>query len=162
MPNWCSTRVEITGDVNKIFRLEQNINEWSQTDVVENGFVRWLGNVVQNSGIGSYDDYSCRGYITDMYSCVNNEDKTASLCIYTDTAWVPMLDMWFDIVAKYIPEAELQYSAEEPGNEIYVTNMPEYDGKYIFDILNQAKLIINTNPNMNYPRTHWLKFLQTL
>ena len=137
MPNWCSTRITINHEnVDELKNLEALINECTRTNYMENGFgLKWLGNIVGNSGIGTVDtkkstDLRCRGSLTYMELYDNQ------LTIDTETAWVPMLEMWVKLLEKYLPDAELIYMAEEPGCAIYCTNDPTLVGKYLIDSWN--------------------------
>jgi hypothetical protein len=100
---------------------------------MDNGFgLNWLGNIVGNSGIGTVDenpetDLKCRGNIQYM------ERTDNQLIIDTETAWVPMLKMWVKLLDKYLPDAELIYSAEESGCCIHNTNDPCLIDKYYID-----------------------------
>ena len=134
MPNWCTTRITINhDDENKLKEFEKLINEWTSKNYMENGFgLQWLGNIVGNSGIGTIDknletDLRCRGSITWI------ECDDYQLLIDTETAWVPMLKMWVKLLEKYLPDAELIYSAEECGMGIYSTNDPCLKDCYIMD-----------------------------
>jgi len=137
MPNWCGTHITINHeDANKLEQLYNLIEEWTSKNYKENGFgLNWLGNVVGNSGIDTSDenkDFSvrCRGSITYM------DFDGGQIIIDTETAWCPMLKMWIKILEKYLPDAELTYTAEECGCEIYYTNDPCIVGKYVIDSWN--------------------------
>lgn len=134
MPNWCSTNIEIIHDnPNVIETLYKKIEQWTGNNCVENSFgTSWLGNVVVGAGLCTADEVAhtnirCRGSICymDLY-----HDR---IMIQTETAWAPMLRMWQLVVDKYAPEAEIIYTAEEPGCELYTTNDPTLVGKYIID-----------------------------
>ena len=134
MPNWCNTNITINHESEtEIEKLEKLINEWTSRDYMENGFGNnWLGNIVLGSGVGTVDtdketDLRCRGTIIDYYRIENQ------LIINTETAWVPMLQMWVKVLEKYLPDAELIYNAEECGFDITCTNDSDLVGKYILD-----------------------------
>ncbi len=134
MANWCSTQITINHEnENKLEELENKINEWMNPKDTSDFGNSWLGNIVINSGVGTVDenantDCRCRGSVIDMYRSGNE------LYIYTETAWVPMLKMWTRLLDKYLPDAELLYSADECGCEIYSTNDPNVVGRYVIDI----------------------------
>lgn len=130
MPNWCSTEIYINHeDDEKLKELYNKIEYWTSKDWVENGFGHnWLGNVVEGSGIGTYEEYRCRGSIVYM------DISSGQITISTETAWCPMLKMWQAVVDKYLPDAEIIYTADECGCEIYYTNDPYYVNKYYVDI----------------------------
>jgi hypothetical protein len=134
MPNWCQTRITINHeDENKLKELESNINKWISYNHKENGFgLNWLGNIVGNSKVGTVDenpetDLRCRGWVDYMQY---NDNQ---LIIDVETAWSPMLKMWVKVLEKYLPDAELIYTAEECGNELYCTNDNAMNKEYIID-----------------------------
>jgi len=134
MPNWCYTNITINHEnETEVEKLEKLINEWTSKNHMPNGFDnKWLGNVVLGSGVGTVDtdketDLRCRGTIIDYYRTGNE------LVISTETAWSPMLKMWVKVLEKYLPDAELIYSADECGFDINDTNDPDLVGKYILD-----------------------------
>lgn len=139
MPNWCNTEIHIIhDDTEKLNKLSDLISEWTSKDYCENGFgYNWLGNIVGNSGIAKWtDDFHtdsgesirCRGSL--IYYEVNGN----SLNITTETAWGPMVRMWVLVCEKYLPGAQIYFTAEECGNCVYETNDPDYIGKYNIDI----------------------------
>ena len=134
MPNWCLTKILIThNNENELKVFDKLLDQWTSRDYMKNGFGHnWLGNIVLGSGIGTVDtnsetDFRCRGTIDykDLY-----KDE---LTIETSTAWSPMLRMWVELVNKFIPNADITYTAEEPGCGIHYTNDPDLEGKYILD-----------------------------
>lgn len=132
MPNWCYTQITISHDDQKeIDKLYNLIEDWTSTNYKQSDFGNyWLGNIVGNSGIDTWDgDFKirCRGRLCDF----NKSEK--ELCIATETAWSPMLQMWLKILERYSPDAQLIYTAEEPGCCIYVTNNADLENKYIID-----------------------------
>ena len=131
MPNWCCTNIKISCNEEKEARkLFESLEKWTSKNYKENGFGKsWLGNVVLGSGIGTVDtdektDIHCRGSITYM----DIEDKDVLLT--TETAWVPMLSIFYGILSKYDIDADIIYTAEEPGCLIYATNDPDLIGKF--------------------------------
>lgn len=137
MPNWCYNYITINNeDKKELEKLNNLIEEWTSKDHVENGFgLNWLGNIVGNSGIDTWDEEKhnfssgtrCRGTLVEY-----NLDEE-ELLITTETAWCPMIQMWIKILEKYSPTSSLVFDAEEPGNEIYVTNDDYYRGLYYID-----------------------------
>ena len=147
MPNWCSTNYtfNFTSAAKAFCDL---VDSWCH-DVAENGFGKcWLGNIVVNSGIseivaGSEESfliephYECRGRIVFM------DWADESVNIYTETAWGPMHDMWKAIVEKYVPDANVIYSADECGCGLYQTNDPCLEGKYVVDIMGDDNRVLD-------------------
>ena len=129
---------DLSREREKLNALWQKIDEWTSAIFCENDFgADWLGNVAGHSGIATWNDgfytedgpLSCRGSITD---CSLDDD---GLCIYTETAWVPMMQIWKRVCDKYLPGAEIVFDASEPGGELYQTNDAELIGKYSIDVL---------------------------
>lgn len=138
MPNWCCTNMHIyCDDTEKLNNLNSLIDEWTSKDYMDNGFGHhWLGNIVLGSGVGTVDtnketDLRCRGTLLYKDIC------GGELIIETETAWSPMMEMWTKIVDKYLPNADLFYTAEEPGCGIFYTNDPDYVDKYVIDSWNE-------------------------
>ena len=141
MPNWCSTEIKIRhDDKKKLEEFYDKIVEWTSKDYSENGFGNnWLGNVVGHSGIAEWDDnkngmltkngqyISCRGQITSL-------DMDEEITIWQEDAWGPNVLLWVKVLLKYLPDANLIYTATEPGCGVYMTNDPDMKGYYMVDI----------------------------
>lgn len=132
MPNWCLNCITIIGpSVDATKNFYNLIEEWSSKQFCDNRFgLNWLGNIVGNSGIDNPEDgkIECRGRMTYIYY-----DNKREIQIDTETAWGPMNEMWTSLIERYLPDGEFYYTAEEPGNEVYLTNDPDYIEKYYFD-----------------------------
>ena len=133
MPNWCYTNIVINHhNKTKLEELSKKIIEWSHKDFCDNGFHDgWLGNIVGNSGIANpldKDSPRCRGTLTSIYY------EHEQINISTETAWAPMMQMWVMLCNKYLPDADIWFSAEEPGCELFESNDPDVIGKYYIDI----------------------------
>lgn len=145
MPNWCYTNINIYhNDKNKLKDFFDKVEEWRQKSYLPNDFDKytlgWLGNIIGNSGLAKWgkrkdgrEDFipniSCRGSLQAF------ELHDDSININTETAWGPMLEMWKLLCDKYLPGAEIYYTAEESSNELYQTNDPDVIGKYYIDIV---------------------------
>ena len=161
MPNWCYTTITINHeDENKLKELENKINELTSYNYTDNGFgLKWLGNIVGNSGIGTINenpetDLRCRGSITYI------ENFGEQIVIDTETAWTPMLRMWVKLLEKYLPDAELIYSAQECGCEIYSTNDPCMVGRYMIDIWDYDE--IGMEPECDATESFVVELLQNM
>ena len=144
MPNWCYTNITIChNDKNKLKDFFDKVEEWIKKPYKTNDFdtysLGWLGNIVGNSGLAEWkvkengrEDFvpsiSCRGSLQTF------ELHENSINIDTETAWGPMLEMWRLLCDKYLPGADIYYTAEESGNGLYQTNDPNVDGTYYIDI----------------------------
>lgn len=156
MANWCDTQITIFDEnVDKLKELYENINKWTSKEYSKSGFGEsWLGNVVIGSGIATYDeekriwipDVSCRGGINNIQ--FNEQDK----CIFItqEDAWGPNYEIWQDVLAKYLPNAQLIVTAVEPGCELYGSNDPTIIGNYNVDIWND-----DNYPELNDFEPEW-------
>lgn len=138
MPNWCYTRITIQNeDIGELEKFNLLLEEWTSKNYIENGFGKnWLGNIIGNFGLDEWDENNrefksnipCRGRITYF------ERSSNELLIDTETAWSPMLEMWYKLVDSFIPGSTLIYSAEECGCGIFETNDTSLKDKYYLDI----------------------------
>ena len=119
MPNWCSTRYRLTGE--GAVKLNNLIEENKRSEK-ENW--DWLGHIVRQLG-GDEGKLYCRGWISDY------ELKDDELTIYCETAWGE-LNEWREFVNEKL-DTHIYYIAEEPGNEVYVTNEPDFEYWYQVD-----------------------------
>lgn len=155
MPNWCYTDISIIhNDENKVKALYEKIKEWTSKDYAENGFGNyWLGNVVEGSGICHYDDVRCRGII--QYLAFDGSIKLS-----TETAWVPMLKMWSMVCDKYLPDADITFTAEEGGCCLFASNDPDMIGKYYIDVYNPPEEFKDEEPVYDATEDFTIEFLQ--
>lgn len=124
MPNWCFTSVQIEGPEKEILHLRDLITEWISTESdIENGFGKgWLGNIARKAGL-DWEKVECRGAINDFTGTVfDTSSGNKAFAFDTETAWVPMNDMWYFILDTYAPNCQYWYIAEEYGNGIWETN----------------------------------------
>ena len=144
MPNWCYTNITIYhDDEEKLKAFFNMVEEWRKKPFKKNDFdlytLGWLGNIVGNSGIAEWkeredgrEDFvpniACRGSLQTFELHGNR------ININTETAWSPMLEMWKLLCDKYLPEADITFTAEEPGNCLYQSNDPDVVGKYCIDV----------------------------
>ena len=149
MPNWCSTNYTFNfTSAEKAKAFYDLVDSWCH-DVAENGFGEcWLGNIVVNSGISEIVAGSEKSFLIEPYyecrgSIVFMDYGSNRVNIQTETAWSPMHDMWKAIVEKYAPDAEVIYSADECGCELYLTNDPCLEGKYIVDIMEDPDRVLD-------------------
>lgn len=136
MPNWCYSQFAFTGKKESIFDLFDKIEKFTSQpryDGSEPGPYqfgnKWLGNIVGGFG-GDPDVTKCRGEIVDF------DLKDDVLFVTTETAWVPMLDMWEDIILDKYPDVSFVFTAEESGMGIYVNTDTEhrfFKEKYLID-----------------------------
>lgn len=128
MPNWCSTKIEFTGTTADLADFHDKIVKYTTTELASSGFGKdWLGNVLHGFGLGDRIDSEhnrirCRGSISDISDINIWADKT-SFTVWTETAWVPMVHMWYVIIEKYYDNRiSVHWIAEEEGCGYYATN----------------------------------------
>ena len=150
MANTCFTTITITHkNERKVKDFFEKVDTWAKKGYLDNDYNRpnidywWLGNIVGNSGIAKWTkkengdsdfvpNIRCRGMLTRL------ELNGNQIIIDTETAWSPMLEMWQLLCQKYLRGAEIYYTADEGGNELYQTNDPDMIGKYYIDIIDNV------------------------
>ena len=159
MPNWCSTNITIYSDKeNELKNLYEKIKLWISKDYMENGFGHtWLGNIVLGAEIGTVStdvktDVRCRGNIVYM------DYQDGQIVIDTETAWVPMLEIWRKVLEKFLPDAQLFYVADEPGCELYCSNDAYYNNLYYVDAFDFEEDVSQYDASPDYV----IKLLQRL
>ena len=150
MPNWCINYININSKNKEgLKKLYNKIEEWTSKDYKKNDFGHnWLGNIIGFSKIDSMKDgefinVRCRGRLDYM------ELTTDSLVITTETAWSPQIKMWKMIIDKYLPDAEVIYSAEECGDCLYLTNDPALINSYNITVYDSEELKRLTDVNIS-------------
>ena len=149
MANTCFTTITILhDDKDKLKDFFEKVDKWAKTEYVKNGSdcpdadVWWLGNILGNSGLSKYVDDDGKGHWSPNIMCrgtLNSmELQEKQININTETAWSPMLEMWKLLCDKYLPNAEIYYTADEGSNELYQTNDPDMIGKYYIDIVDDV------------------------
>lgn len=137
MPNWCITDIRISSENRQgLKRLYEDICRWTAPGsrfIPDQGFGKnWLGNIVGFSGIGVPDSGKgprCRGRL--VY--IDFEDGE-QITVSTETAWCPALKMWDMLAEKYLGGSySIIFTAEEPGEGLYLTNDPDYIGNFNVD-----------------------------
>lgn len=170
MPNWCYTNITIYhNDKEKLKAFYKKVDEWRQKPFKKNDFdlytLGWLGNIVGNSGLAEWkmrengrEDFvpniNCRGSIQTF------ELQDNHICINTETAWGPMLEMWRLLCEKYLPDAEIYFTAEESGNGLYETNDPDVIGTYYIDIWDPPEEFEEETSEYEADEDYVISFLQ--
>lgn len=170
MPNWCYTNITIYhNDEEKLKAFFNKIEEWRKKPFKENDFdtytLGWLGNIVGNSGLAEWktrengrEDFvpniACRGSLQTFELDGNR------INISTETAWCPMLNMWQRLCDKFLPDAEIWYTAEESGCGLFWTNDPGIVGKYYIDLWDVPDEFAEETPDYEATEDYTIKFLQ--
>lgn len=146
MPNWCWTTIKFRGAEEEVKKLYDLIDRSMQDNLpavtLDNGRVvsesdfgdRWLGNCLYMVGIDVLaDEYAglrCRGEISDYFSPEKVDDEWF-IEVFTETAWVPMVQMWKVIIDKMgLKTIKLSFCAEEEGNALYWIYDPDEISNY--------------------------------
>lgn len=58
--------------------------------------------------------------------------------VMTDSKWTPCPNAWEDIAKTFDENVIVYYEAEEPGQEIYASNDPDYVGRFIIDVCDDS------------------------
>lgn len=143
MPNWCFTAVTVRADdENETKQIYDKLNKWlvEDKDYQSDFGDKWLGNLAVHSGVlDSYDEIddspiACRGHIEDM--TLDDDSIYIAMC----TAWGPMLEPLYRAIEKNfgLDGITITYTAEEPGNHLYITNDDEFVDKYLVEIDEEA------------------------
>ena len=140
MPNWCYTNIsfnsENKSDLEKLYNFIEKAtsNKSKYTDVSDFGS-NWLGNVLLECDLMTLDDVKnntvpCRRRGSIIYVDITDDQ----VIVDTETAWVPMMQVWQKVVEKLnLDDVDIIYTAEEPGCELYWTNDPVVDGTYMIE-----------------------------
>ena len=134
MPNWCRTEIRYLSDNKKsLSDFEKKLNEWKEQETYYLETLALKSSVAQKKDNRIIDEEGhevyCRGQITDI-SLENDY-----LYIEIWEAWSPHLRIWDLLRKKYLPNAELLFTADEEGEDILFTNDSSYEGIYCIDIL---------------------------
>lgn len=131
MANNCYTTILLRNTPVKITALDEALKGAKNTEKKPFGGI-WLGSLLIYMGypdkdVGEGRICRCRGRIMD-YTVHEGE-----INLYTETAWVPMLQTIKCFADRYAPNTEIYYRAEEPGCGLYWTNDLRYVGTYYVD-----------------------------
>lgn len=140
MPNWCYTNISFNSEnknsLKKLYDfIERAISDESKYAKVSDFGSNWLGNVLLECDLMTLDDVKndkvpcrCRGSIIYVDK---NDDQ---VIVDTETAWVPMMQIWQMVIEKLeLDDVDIIYTAEEPGCELYWTNDPAVEDDYMIE-----------------------------
>lgn len=123
MANWCNTNYVVVGTEKEVKDFYQRLKKiLNNSEALKSDFGNlWLGNILDNFGF-NWKDINCRGFIDDFDFGVNKENQGLTVTFSTETAWVPMNEVFDKIFKEHYPSLRYYYSAEEIGCELYETN----------------------------------------
>jgi len=150
MPNWCSTTMFFySKNEEKLVDFKNKLTDvYNSGETIRNDFGNgWLGDFVNTLLAPEFNTEienspRCRGSITDPPDWEIYETSSYSyFCFNTETAWAPMVKMWWLIIQKHFPdEIYIAYTAEECGWGIYVNYDPDnlfyFDKYYLYYCIN--------------------------
>ena len=132
MPNWCSTTIAFEGKDAYVFH--QKLEEWCTPVSGIGRDYPWLGHVAINSRVCSVDNYEDSAYNLRGKIVYMTDADAEEFRIDTETAWGPEVRLFAEIIKKYNFDLKINFTAEEPGLGVFVSNDPEYVGKYYLDL----------------------------
>ena len=150
MPNWCYTKITVTGDETVIKKINDAFDAARTREFAKKAFracveadrrysaykdkrmsdfgTNWLGNFLHYAyrDASVWSEVDCRGRIIDT-SLYGN-----ALDIDIETAWGPQLEAIMSLIESVAginnPNLNISFFSEEPGNAFYATNQPELIG----------------------------------
>lgn len=129
MPNWCDTTYRCVGDKENVKKLYdaamKSFNPPANWKSLSNE--GWLGYIVMELG-GDYKNVYCRGWLYQEPQ-LSEDGETVTIC--ANTAWTETNE-FREFICNTL-KLDVYYVAMEPGCDYYMTNDPEYDGKYFVD-----------------------------
>ena len=144
MPNWCFTHVTFySKNKENVVDLHAKLMQYSSVSYDKKVEKSWLGNILLNAGVGTYDEILadkygyCRGWLDDIGD-VEQSDGYYSFYITVQDAWAPHTEPFYHLLDKlYGHEVKMAYVGEEPGCEVYVkydpNNLYYADCEYVVD-----------------------------
>lgn len=123
MANICINTITILNDdFEALSQFDAKIEEWSKGN-------KCLGEILKKA------DIEAEG-INLKTDFVSHECNDGSLTIHTESAWNPSVQAWLLLAEKHLKgfsEDNLFFRSSECGFGIYLTNDPDFIGKYIID-----------------------------
>lgn len=154
MANICMNNIKVYSSPDNIQKLYDLLEDWRKRTFLD--FVRQddVLNILYQAEIGAeaqtiedietkgykLEDgkfYRGRAYIVDIFPPTEpNLQELSYMEISTDSAWEPDISVWKRICNKFLGsyKYELFFESEEPGNNIFVTNDPNFIDRYYFEI----------------------------
>ncbi len=147
MANSCITEITFTGSQEEIVKLHDEVLK-SISGTGSSVSDSWLGNILIHVGLSNLIDNSenmvlCRGCIVDV-----GDVEGEGFYIVTETAWEPMLKMWY-VVIKALGLSTINFCAvsEAPESDFYQIYDP--CGLGIYDSSQVYVNVISGNPDLD-------------
>lgn len=124
MSNLCCTNITFKGNKADIEDLYEKLNSIFKKNQEFN--YCWLGHVVSAFGLNP-NKIKCRGEIVHIAEEVNPWGDLFHFEIITETAWMPMTEMWDSIIRKNYSSITYVFLAEDSDEEIHINTDLERD-----------------------------------
>lgn len=134
MPNWCSSTIKFyskdESEVRKM--LDRFVEIYNGEPAVENGFGSgFMGNYAHAFFPEvQLEKIRCRGAV-DIEKEVRKLNDYYYFTMCTETAWAPLIGLWYGIVEKFYKSIEIAYISEECGCGVFV-KWDKTDGQVFF------------------------------
>ena len=131
MANWCSTRIWFYSEnYDTIEDFHDFVNDSLSKDVT---YRNSLKNILVSAGV-DYEHLSYRGTV-EYISDIDIKDGYHYFTVDTETAWVPMIRMWYEVLKSQNIDNEvgIAFEAEECGCELYA--FYDQTGEFVVDMV---------------------------
>ena len=165
MANLCFTQYRFHGSQADLSHFRDKLVEWTKWDETGNWDCRTLTNVLECAGLQDRvltsespsaeepeheDKLMCKGVVSHIEDFATAEGSREYVEIYTETAWIPMPEMWQAVIAKLGIDIKFAYLATEDCNSVHTLYDPEGYGDFDtceyyldFDIVDESAELRN-------------------
>ena len=169
MSHWCYTKIDINindsdKEKKKIKKLFNLLDNWMHNEDNNTNFKgTWLGDIIRLSKIGTVNtnldtDLKCEGCLTE----IELDESETTMFLVTETVNEPILKLWKKLINKYLPTAEIIYTAEEYNTELYLTNETYLIDKYYIDVWDNEELPVLIESNIEATKEEVIDILKKL
>ena len=134
MANWCFTDVSLSGPEDQIKIFDKAYREMRKNTPEDKDV--WLGSMLMYTGLSEDEvingDVPCRGVV---YFYESTDDQ---ITLNTYTAWEPIVEPIVILRDRIAPDLEIIFTAEEPGNGVFVSNDPAVYNMYLLDYFDEV------------------------
>lgn len=101
-----------------------------------NGETKSIYNLGVAAKISDAENRDIREWVDDADFGANHLEVRVN----TQSKWVPFVASFDEIAKTFDDQVKTYFEAEEPGCEIFVSNDPEFVGKYVFDVWDGSEI----------------------